>query len=182
MLHLFVKQNKLINSLQSPYLICACRYFKINLKMSSISILQELCDRNRTPHPIYELLADGTTSRDKVFIYQCTAQFETAQGIGKSKKEAKYDSATNILKLISYQVDKKSEVIPEDVAVGDLIKLCAKMKIGDPKFNVLNESGLPHNVEFTYECCVGIHRVVAQHSTKKGAKKLAAHKMFQLIN
>lgn len=150
--------------------------------MSSISILQELCDRNRTPHPVYELLADGHTSRDKVFIYQCTAQFETAQGIGKSKKEAKYDSATNILKLINYQVDnKKSDVIPEDV-VGDLIKLCAKTKIGDPEYNLLNESGLPHSVEFTYECCVGNHRVVAQHTTKKGAKKLAAHKMFQLIN
>lgn len=151
--------------------------------MSSISILQELCDRNKTPYPVYELLADGSSrSRDRVFIYQCTAQFETAQGHGKSKKEAKYDAASNILKLINYQIDDKKSVIPEDV-VGDLIKLCSKMKIDDPQYNLLNESGLPHNVEFTYECCVGSsHRVVAQHNTKKGAKKLAAHKMFQLIN
>lgn len=149
--------------------------------MASISILQELCDRNRTAHPIYELLADGTSSRDKIFIYECTAQFEKAQGIGKSKKEAKIDSATNILKLINYQVDKKCEVIPEDV-VGDLLKLCAKRKICEPQFNLLNESGLPHNPEFTYECCVDSNRVVAQHATKKGAKKMAAHKMFQLIN
>lgn len=149
--------------------------------MSAISTLQELCHKNKTADPVYELLTDGTTSRDKIFIYKCTAQFETAQGIGKSKKEAKEDSATNLLKMISFDNKKPEVIIPEDI-VGDLIKLCAKMKINDPQYNLLNESGLAHNVEFTYECCVGSHRVVAQHSTKKGAKKLAAFKMFQLVN
>lgn len=151
--------------------------------MASISILQELSVRNRTPRPIYELLADGTFSRDKVFIYKCTAEFETAQGIGKSKKEAKMDSATNLLKLINYQqVDEtKSEALIGN-SVQELTQLCYKKKISYPEYNLLNESGLPHNVEFTYECTVGSNRVVAQHSTKMGAKKLAAYKMFQLLN
>lgn len=61
-----------------------------------VSVLQELCVKHNHGAPFYEELADGS-DEEKTFSYMVQAFGQTAQGTGRSKKEAKHEAAVNIL-------------------------------------------------------------------------------------
>jgi RISC-loading complex subunit TARBP2 len=95
-----------------------------------------------------------------------------AVGSGRSKKEAKHDAATCILKRLnqlenlSTQEPGPDEVILipdllspyknmlQDNAVGALQELCMTHEIQIPEYKVIGDEGPPHAKQFTIMCQV----------------------------
>lgn len=146
--------------------------------MAAITKLQEICAKQKITLPQYELEHDGHFSQLKTFIIKCTAMNQSAIGHGSSKKEAKLDSATNLLKLLNYEVEEYQHKNVTDNFEEELATVCLELRCPIPNYKLLGESGLPHQLEFTYECVFGKIRFEATASTKKGAKQLAAKKMY----
>lgn len=153
------------------------------MSKTPITVLQEICVKNHKSAPMYNLIDNGT-GPDKVFIYKVTAFDETATGCGRSKKDAKHEAAVVLLrKLENCNFSDDDTPLPsnEGNAIGDLHDICVQRNTPLPQFNLVNATGPSHNPDFTYECRVASVIRLAKHSTKKGAKQLAAYKMLQVF-
>lgn len=156
------------------------------MSKTPISVLQEICVKNFKNAPVYEVIADGS-GFDKVFAYKVKAFDEVATGYGKSKKDAKHEASIQMLRKLEHlnlseeREPREAPPAGEGNSVGDLHDICVARNIPLPQFNLVNATGPSHNPDFTFECRVASVIRLAKHSTKKGAKQLAAYKMLQVF-
>lgn len=69
---------------------------------TSLESLRLLAAEGRRPAPVYKFMgeSDSSTASEREFVYSCEAMGVTAEGKGKSKKEAKVSAARAILKML----------------------------------------------------------------------------------
>lgn len=169
-----------------------------------VSVLQELLSR-RGVTPKYELVQVEGAIHEPTFRYRVSVGEILAMGTGRSKKEAKHAAAKAILeKLIgsegegipptkngtpnSAEIGSKSTSVPGDDLmmvnpIGLLQELCMSRRWPPPAYETEFEEGLPHERQFTISCVVFKHKETGTGKSKKIAKRLAAHNMWQrLIN
>lgn len=65
--------------------------------------------------------------------------------------------------------------------IGWLQELCMSRRWPPPIYETEMEVGLPHERQFTIACTIGKYREVGQGKSKKIAKRLAAHKMWNRL-
>eukprot|EP00102_Acyrthosiphon_pisum_P018282 XP_008189977.1 PREDICTED: interferon-inducible double-stranded RNA-dependent protein kinase activator A-like [Acyrthosiphon pisum] len=75
----------------------------------------------------------------------------------------------------------KSEIRVELNPIGSLRELCVARHFPIPKYTFYVNSLMTHNPTFNVVCSISIYVASGTDSTKKGAKKKAAHEMYKLI-
>lgn len=167
-----------------------------------VSILQELLSR-RGITPNYELVQIEGAIHEPTFRYRVSFSDKemplTAMGTGRSKKEAKHSAAKTLIdKLTGVTIIDKSSSLNENQSGGDtglgnsednvvgnpigwLQELCMSRRWPPPIYETEMEVGLPHERQFTIACTIGKYREVGQGKSKKIAKRLAAHKMWNRL-
>ncbi|KAL5289742.1 TARBP2 family protein [Megaselia abdita] len=161
-----------------------------------VSILQELLSR-RGITPSYELVQIEGAIHEPTFRYRVSFSDKeiplTAMGSGRSKKEAKHAAAKALIdKLTGVTIIDKTTALNEnkldnieDNVVGNPIgwlqELCMSRRWPPPIYETEMEVGLPHERQFTIACTIGKYREVGQGKSKKIAKRLAAHKMWNRL-
>jgi hypothetical protein len=82
----------------------AAKVFNDSTNTSSktpVSLLQEICSKNQTAPPVYELMSAEGQMHQPLFVYKCSLGTDySAVGKGSSKKKAKHASALAVLNLI----------------------------------------------------------------------------------
>lgn len=111
-----------------------------------------------------------------------------AEGTGRSKQEAKHQAAANLLKIVEKDMEKPGEFSKLEMNnrteidyVGTLLDICVKRNLPVASFELIDSHGPSHAPSFTYECTVSHLKKKGTHSSKKGAKQVAAKAMFDLI-
>ncbi|XP_054282257.1 uncharacterized protein LOC128999664 isoform X1 [Macrosteles quadrilineatus] len=162
-----------------------------------VSILQELLHKKgMTPH--YELIYNGTGTKDPLYKFKVSAMNMIAIGDGKTKKEAKHDAAATLLNRLlgnrEFEMNGMDFVEGNhkegvDIAspytgsikmnfVGKLDEICVLNKIPIANYTLASEEGPPHARIFAMKCTLGKFSEVAVARTKKQAKHLVAQKMI----
>ncbi|XP_053696453.1 interferon-inducible double-stranded RNA-dependent protein kinase activator A homolog [Sabethes cyaneus] len=160
-----------------------------------ISLLQELLSR-RGITPQYDLMQVEGAVHEPTFRYRVCYEDKDAMGTGKSKKEAKHaaatalidklrgislsDPATGTLKVKPEQVGE-GEDEPTGNPIGLLQELCMSRRCPPPTYKTEMEDGLPHERQFTITCSVSKYHEVGKGTSKKTAKRQAAHRMWQRL-
>ncbi|XP_025832119.1 interferon-inducible double-stranded RNA-dependent protein kinase activator A homolog isoform X3 [Agrilus planipennis] len=170
-----------------------------------VSVLQELLSR-RGITPKYELVQIEGAIHEPVFRYRVFLSNEfVATGTGRSKKEAKHAAAKNLLELLvgnqtpeqanstngtsanTSTIDVTNQVVSpyDDKVMGNPIgwlqEMCMSRRWPPPSYEMIHEEGLPHERQFTIACEVLKHRELGMGKSKKLAKRMAAHKMWQAL-
>lgn len=119
-----------------------------------------------------------------------------AEGVGKSKREAKNAAAMALTEMLSdlnapgfvedqnkYQKAKGyfKERLKSGNFVGNLQELCAARKLDSPKYTFEAEADTPHEKEFVYRCTVGRVEALGTGRSKKIAKQDAAQRMWHIL-
>jgi len=161
-----------------------------------VTILQETLQKTKqTPH--YELIYNGVGTNDPLFMFRVCAEGLTAEGSGKSKKEAKHNAAREFLRRM-----KPGNAVVENADVEDLEDLhvaspytgalkenfigmlegiCVVNKLPFPAYIQISEIGPPHARVFTMKCQLSSLMETAVARTKKQAKHLAAKQMIERL-
>ncbi|CAK9805152.1 Interferon-inducible double-stranded RNA-dependent protein kinase activator A [Anthophora plagiata] len=173
------------------------------MSKTPVSILHEMMVQEKIL-PNYELIHDGGGTHMNTFTYRVTCGNFTANGTGRSKKNAKHEAAKAVLEMIvahrGYPQLPASESpvrtplpppvpevqrIPPDVpfvnAVGVLQTLCLQNNLEDPKYTLISDVGPPHAKVFTIQCGVATFQEVGIARTKKQAKQEAAKKLLDKL-
>uniref|UniRef100_V5GG80 Interferon-inducible double stranded RNA-dependent protein kinase activator n=1 Tax=Anoplophora glabripennis TaxID=217634 RepID=V5GG80_ANOGL len=167
-----------------------------------VSVLQELLSR-RGITPKYELVQIEGAIHEPIFRYRVLINPDLlATGTGRSKKDAKHAAAKNLLDLLVGKqtpeqanqtngtpgaTDITSQVVSpyDDKVMGNPIgwlqEMCMSRRWAPPAYNMEHEEGLPHERQFTIACIVMSFREVGTGKSKKLAKRMAAHKMWQTL-
>lgn len=175
------------------------------MNKTPVSILQEMMVKKQIV-PDYELVHDGGGTHINTFTYKVTCDGLSANGTGRSKKDAKHEAAKAMLEAIA--VDKgypqltatptqspvrtplpptipESEKLPPNVpfvnAIGVLQDVCVENKLNEPEYVLISDIGPPHAKIFTIQCIVATFKEVGVAKTKKQAKQDAAKKMLHKI-
>ncbi|XP_060529236.1 RISC-loading complex subunit tarbp2-like [Cylas formicarius] len=173
----------------------------INSK-TPVSVLQELLSR-RGSTPKYELVQIEGAIHEPVFRYRVFLSNDlVATGTGRSKKDAKHAAAKNLLDLIVGKQtpeqanqtngtpgsnDITAQVVSpfDDKVMGNPIgwlqEMCMSRRWPPPLYEMEHEEGLPHERQFTIACQVLKFREVGTGKSKKLAKRVAAHRMWQAL-
>ncbi|XP_056633206.1 uncharacterized protein LOC130442826 [Diorhabda sublineata] len=167
-----------------------------------VSVLQELLSR-RGITPKYELVQIEGAIHEPIFRYRVFLNNDlVATGTGRSKKDAKHAAAKNLLDLLVGKVtpeqanqtngtpgavDITNQVVSpfDDKVMGNPIgwlqEMCMSRRWPPPSYEMEHEEGLPHERQFTIACQVLKFREVGTGKSKKLAKRMAAHKMWQAL-
>ncbi|XP_008198431.1 RISC-loading complex subunit tarbp2 isoform X3 [Tribolium castaneum] len=167
-----------------------------------VSVLQELLSR-RGATPKYELVQIEGAIHEPIFRYRVFINNDlVATGTGRSKKDAKHAAAKNLLDvLVGKQSPEQANasngtpganditaqvVSPFDDKVmgnpiGWLQEMCMSRRWPPPSYEMEHEEGLPHERQFTIACQVLKFKEVGTGKSKKLAKRMAAHKMWQAL-
>ncbi|KAG5888053.1 hypothetical protein JTB14_032860 [Gonioctena quinquepunctata] len=167
-----------------------------------VSVLQELLSR-RGITPKYELVQIEGAIHEPIFRYRVFLSNElVATGTGRSKKDAKHAAAKNLLDLLVGKMtpeqanqtngtpgaaDITNQVVSpyDDKVMGNPIgwlqEMCMSRRWPPPSYDMEHEEGLPHERQFTIACQVLKFREVGTGKSKKLAKRMAAHKMWQAL-
>ncbi|KAK7792293.1 hypothetical protein R5R35_004868 [Gryllus longicercus] len=166
-----------------------------------VSVLQELLSRRGTT-PRYELVQIEGAIHEPTFRYRVTVADVVAMGTGRSKKEAKHAAAKALLdKMIvgpgeegsipvgnsNTMPEVKNEIVsPYDDKIpgnpiGSLQEMCMSRRWPPPSYEMVTEEGLPHERLFTIACTVFKQRELGTGKSKKLAKRMAAHKMWEKL-
>ncbi|KAF6209125.1 hypothetical protein GE061_014868 [Apolygus lucorum] len=165
-----------------------------------VSVLQELLSR-RGSTPKYELVQVEGAIHEPTFRYRVTVGEVLAMGTGRSKKEAKHAAAKAILDKLTGNVEdnrlsnsntnlnemvrsissqgQSGNMVPNPIGV--LQELCMSRRWPPPAYETEFEEGLPHERLFTISCIVFRHKETGTGKSKKIAKRLAAHNMWQSL-
>ncbi|XP_065155991.1 RISC-loading complex subunit tarbp2 isoform X1 [Atheta coriaria] len=169
-----------------------------------VSVLQELLSR-RGITPKYELVQIEGAIHEPIFRYRVFINNEfIATGTGRSKKEAKHAAAKNLLDvLVGKQTNEQANdtngtpalpvEIPNTVVspyddkvmgnpIGWLQEMCMSRRWPPPFYDMEHEEGLPHERQFTIACSVLKYKEIGTGKSKKLAKRMAAHKMWQALH
>lgn len=144
--------------------------------------------------PVYKLLHDGTGKFDDIFKYELEFVYNGTKiktiGTGKTKKDAKQNSAAEALTAISKLKQlKKVSAVKESpvVTVGDpeslrrLSNYCNSNCYPQPSYTFIAEPGPKHSKSFTVKCKVKDHELTVTASSKKKARQTAAHNMYEKL-
>ncbi|XP_017770053.1 PREDICTED: uncharacterized protein LOC108557869 isoform X3 [Nicrophorus vespilloides] len=173
-----------------------------------VSVLQELLSR-RGITPKYELVQIEGAIHEPTFRYRVFLNSEyIATGTGRSKKEAKHAAAKNLLdlligKMTAEQANQNANGTPNIVVpmppentnqvvspyddkvmgnpIGWLQEMCMSRRWPPPAYDMEHEEGLPHERSFTIACQVLKFKEIGTGKSKKMAKRMAAHKMWQSL-
>nr|AFX89033.1 loquacious [Mayetiola destructor] len=164
-----------------------------NAMKTPVSVLQELLSR-RGITPTYDLVQIEGAIHEPTFRYRVTYGNKDAMGAGKSKKEAKHQAARNLIdKLTGIQIadqilppatpngNKENDSKVNGNPIGWLQELCMARRWPPPFYETQSEVGLPHERQFTIACHVSIYCETGRGKSKKEAKRLAAHQMWQRL-
>ncbi|XP_071050439.1 protein Loquacious isoform X2 [Onthophagus taurus] len=170
-------------------------------KLTPVSVLQEVLSR-RGITPKYELVQIEGAIHEPIFRYRVFLNNDyIATGTGRSKKEAKHAAAKNLLDLIvgdttPEQANPTTNAPTNDITsqvvspfddkimgnpIGWLQEMCMSRRWPPPSYDMEHEEGLPHERQFTIACKVLKFREIGTGKSKKLAKRMAAHKMWQQL-
>lgn len=80
---------------------------------------------------------------------------------------------------VHYSVEEDD---PLSNPVGRLQERCTVRGLPRPEYNEYSSQGQPHKKNFVISCTLGEYKVLGEGSTKKLAKRRAAHKMLNLMS
>ncbi|XP_053989742.1 RISC-loading complex subunit TARBP2-like [Hylaeus volcanicus] len=177
----------------------------MNMSKTPVSILQEMMVKKQTV-PDYELIHDGGGTHINTFTYKVTCDGLSANGTGRSKKDAKHEAANAMLQAIAAHrgypqlpaspaqsplrtplppTVPESQRLPPNVpfvnAIGALQDICLENNLEEPDYVLISDVGPPHAKIFTMQCLVATFKEVGIARTKKQAKQDAAKKMLDKI-
>uniref|UniRef100_A0A1B6FZH4 DRBM domain-containing protein n=2 Tax=Cuerna arida TaxID=1464854 RepID=A0A1B6FZH4_9HEMI len=149
-----------------------------------ISALQEYCQQSKLMLPIY-----FESSSLGGFICECSLDGSKTFGEGANKKTAKSESASKMcskLGILFSGDDLENTVKEENTTYGDKNAVSALQELCDQNKDLpkpVYENKPLYMNKFVVVCNVGTLSAEGRHTTKKGAKLLAASKMLgKLIN
>ncbi|GAB0088863.1 interferon-inducible double-stranded RNA-dependent protein kinase activator A homolog [Sergentomyia squamirostris] len=146
-----------------------------------VTFLQEKCVSQKINVPYYEEIP---SNEDIMFTFRVEALGASAEGTGPSKQEAKHLAAANLLTILGDDITTLStpdSIRPEKDNVVTLLDICVARNLDKAVFETIDARGPSHAPSFTVQCKVANIVRVAKHSTKKGAKQLAAKAMLEVI-
>ncbi|XP_026470801.1 interferon-inducible double-stranded RNA-dependent protein kinase activator A homolog A-like [Ctenocephalides felis] len=162
-----------------------------------VTVLVNFCSAKKTPAPKFNLIRDGTGTRNPIFIYEVRVTVNEIEvrvvGSGKSKKEAKQESARLALTKLS-EINLIESPVLEDketvegqpsttipVAVRKLSQFCDKNGLPIPVYNLIEETGPSHAKQYTMECTVSTFKERATASSKQAAKHVSSEAVFLIL-
>lgn len=166
-----------------------------SLNKTPASIVQEYAAKHHLI-PQYNIIHNGISQAKVTFKYSLVLGDHETVGEGSSKKEAKHEAASKLLKKMIHENPKLLEtdfkqwdfdnhvVSPFENnikvnAIGQLNEICANNKLALPEFHLVREEGQAHAKLFTISCHLSKMVEVATHKTKKQAKHLSAVQMVK---
>ncbi|XP_043261737.1 interferon-inducible double-stranded RNA-dependent protein kinase activator A-like [Colletes gigas] len=175
------------------------------MSKTPISILQEMMVKKQIV-PDYQLIHDGGGTHINTFVYKVTCDGLTANGTGRSKKDAKHQAAKAMLQTIAAhrgypqlpaspaqsplrtpliptvpEVERLPPNLPFVNAIGVLKEICIENNLQEPEYVLISNTGPPHAKIFTIQCIVATFKEIGVAKTKKQAKQEAAKKMLDKI-
>lgn len=170
---------------------------------TAVSILNEMMVKKRII-PAFDLIDTDSVNLTTQFTYQVSCDGLIATGSARTKKEAKQESAKEMLEKIAIRdaqlkekalkrplvpehsrenavENKKLRVAPGQNYIGPLIQLCSKKFVELPLYKI-DETGPAHMKTFSVTCSVSTLTAYGYGKTKKQAKNEAAFKMWEMIH
>lgn len=148
-----------------------------------VTMLQELCAKNRLVGPFYEELSCEGSLLNKVFKCKAGVRYQEeikdAIGTGSSKRNAKHSAARCLLDLLGIKFDWTKEVDQDTVSI--LHHLCVARHYSTPVYEDVQVIGPSHCPEFTLRCSVASLVREAKAPSKKLAKQKVAKEIIQFI-
>ena len=154
-----------------------------------VSSLQELCQKNHLPMPIYRE-ENEVVNPDNTHLFTVSVEVNglRAFGEGSSKKEAKRLAAADAVAKLSADLSAKRTqkqhvgVTAVKDPVSSLQELCQKNYFPMPSYREENEVVNPDNTHlFTVSVEVNGLRAFGEGSSKKEAKRMAALRLDMLL-
>ncbi|XP_060527523.1 interferon-inducible double-stranded RNA-dependent protein kinase activator A homolog isoform X2 [Cylas formicarius] len=150
---------------------------------SAVSILQEFSQLKHLPFPEYNTLDVIGESPNQSFKCEVRVEDKVFVGVGRTKKDAKANSAENALSFFkisnsnprSHNIDEKKG--PQINYVGQLNEFSSINKFPPPSY--LDD--LAVETQFSIKCCFAGFNSQGLGSTKKIAKQNAAKRMMSLV-
>ncbi|XP_072028451.1 double-stranded RNA-specific editase 1-like [Amphiura filiformis] len=159
------------------------KYTMANCK-TPVSILQELCAKKGVT-PVYDTVGQEGASHQPKFTMVCTVGSTSGRGQGPSKKAAKQAAAEEILQKLDVEVPQtdgtRIETGEADNPVGELQELVTYLGWRRPEYEEEEESGPPHDRQFTIKIKVGKFEEQGVDKSKRLAKRAAARAMLATI-
>lgn len=151
-----------------------------------VMVLTELTIKKGYPPPEFNLIYSKDNTHDNEYTFQVIIKNVRAIGSGKSKKEAKQNTAFRALELLQeegiFHQDFCPDISPKTPSVNcmtTLSNLCFENKLPGPEYKEILDIGPPHCREFTYDCLLGSIKTRATAGTKRQAKQIAAQEMLE---
>ncbi|XP_049284157.1 uncharacterized protein LOC125764215 isoform X3 [Anopheles funestus] len=163
-----------------------------------VTMLQEMCAKAKSTLPMYQFINEEISPHGpnvKLFTYQVCALGEEANGVGRSKQEAKHEAAWQLIrKALDLPADEEDEMVESAEERGSLAALelgadrvcqvrdiCVQRNFPLPEMVLVRNYGPSHAPVFEYECRIRdiVRRGV--HATKKGAKQIACQEMIKTL-
>ncbi|XP_053667230.1 uncharacterized protein LOC128716335 [Anopheles marshallii] len=152
-----------------------------------VTLLQEMCAKNKSSLPLYQYIDEEISLHApnvKIFTYKVSALGKQANGVGRSKQEAKHEAAWQLIRLA---LDLPACADDEIVAalgvdrVCQVRDICIQRNFPLPEIELVRNYGPSHAPVFEYEC--RIQEIVRRgvHATKKGAKQIACQEMIKTL-
>ncbi|XP_075036644.1 interferon-inducible double-stranded RNA-dependent protein kinase activator A [Mixophyes fleayi] len=136
--------------------------------------------------PVYNFEKVEGRIHDPSFTFRVTIGEISCSGDGPSKKMAKHKAAESTLKVLrgdgNLNLPAKESITRdanqmEDNPIGVLQELAVQKGWRQPEYTVSQETGPPHNREFTISCRVENIVETGSGTSKKVAKRIAAKKL-----
>ncbi|XP_013113399.1 uncharacterized protein LOC106091426 [Stomoxys calcitrans] len=151
---------------------------------SSVSALQEYCAKHKIPPPTY----DCNNCSDGSFICRAQVMNVEADGVGRSKRDAKHFSASNLIKKLRvdhHDIDDVRPVENVEIPTVDMVvtlrDYCVQNQHPLPIFEIVQQGGTPDAPEFIAMCSVASIRRYGTSDKKKDARQIAASEVFNVI-
>lgn len=162
-------------------------------------LLQELSTQRCGHGPTYDLITLQQGTHENLFEYVVHVLDISATGRGRSKKEAKQETAKNALLLLQdylksdcepFLAQTSQQLSPDDESelpkvvnyIGELDDLCLRNNITGLEYDLIDDCGPPHQKIFTYEGRLGQSiRVRNTANTKKQARQNVAKMILERL-
>ncbi|XP_064292004.1 uncharacterized protein LOC128669606 [Plodia interpunctella] len=172
---------------------------------TAATVLQEMMVKLHTI-PEYEFIAQSGPQHQAMFEYRCKAQGIEVTARGRCKKDAKQEVAKLMLKKLAaagykvphpYGLDNYTPMGGQSIpGGGDIVEpasqgarsfvallkeLCAEYRLPAVEYDLVSDTGPPHQRHFTMKARVGQHSREATSTTKKAARQIAAEKLYTYL-
>lgn len=157
-----------------------------DVQKSFVSTLHEYCAKKKLPIPTFEYIMMS----DNTFACRVELENKTAEGIGRSKRDAKHLAAGKLIeKMQKMEKDPTLDEIPTvplvEMPTGDMVMVlrdyCVQHELPLPIFEMVQQSGTSDAPQFVVRCSVASIKRYGMSEKKKDARQLAAATMYQLI-